>query len=34
MTKAICVKNLTKRFENVQAVTGISFDVEKGGNGQ
>jgi ABC-type multidrug transport system ATPase subunit/ABC-type polysaccharide/polyol phosphate export permease len=30
MTKAICVKNLTKRFENVQAITGISFDVEKG----
>ena len=30
MTKAICVINLAKRFENVQAVTGISFDVEKG----
>jgi len=30
MTKAICVKNLAKRFENVQAVDGISFDVEKG----
>ncbi|RPH50553.1 MAG: ABC transporter ATP-binding protein [Desulfobacteraceae bacterium] len=30
MTKAICVKNLAKRFENVQAVAGISFDVEKG----
>lgn len=30
MTKAISVKNLAKRFENVQAVDGISFDVEKG----
>jgi len=30
MTNAICVKNLAKRFENVQAVAGISFDVEKG----
>ncbi|MFA6800832.1 MAG: ABC transporter ATP-binding protein [Acholeplasmataceae bacterium] len=29
MTKAIEVKNLVKNYENIQAVKGISFDVEK-----
>ena len=30
MTQAIRVKNLAKRFENVEAVSDITFDVEKG----
>jgi ABC-2 type transport system ATP-binding protein len=30
MTKALRIENLSKHFENVQAVNGISFDVEKG----
>ncbi|MEJ2660307.1 MAG: ABC transporter ATP-binding protein, partial [Desulfobacteraceae bacterium] len=30
VVKAIAVKNIAKRFENVDAVAGISFDVQQG----
>ncbi len=30
MTQAIVVENIAKRFEKVEAVSGISFDVQRG----
>ncbi|WP_139786712.1 ATP-binding cassette domain-containing protein, partial [Desulfamplus magnetovallimortis] len=30
MNESICVENLTKRFEKIEAVNGISFRVKKG----